>query len=234
LNAITHIIKKLSDLPKMIAPLWHRICITALTNTTSDTLRNAGVDTLRTLIGMSDRVDWLISELVKDAKNPHPGVTKAMLEGLYEVVSKAGSKMSKASRQSILGLIDADEGEEDSMAITHARLLGALIKVLPSETTHDLIESRILTTNFGRESILALNAVLADAPEAIGETFAEETSSIIAQGIKQGVSGPHDFEIANRRRLRLCLTTPFLPLESFCFRRRYPRHLRLQSPCLKL
>jgi hypothetical protein len=183
---------------------------------------------------MSDRVDWLISELVKDAKNPHPGVTKAMLEGLYEVVSKAGSKMSKASRQSILGLIDADEGEEDSMAITHARLLGALIKVLPPDTTHDLIESRILTTNFGRESILALNAVLADAPEAIGETFAEDTSSIIAQGIKQGVSGPQDFEIANRRRLRLCLTIPFLLLESFCFHPQYPRHLRLQSPYLKL
>ena len=64
-----------------------------------------------------------------------------MLKALYEVVSKAGSKMSDVSTNSILGLIDSDQDEhDDSMTITYAKLLGALIKVLPAEAATGLIK----------------------------------------------------------------------------------------------
>ena len=36
-----------------------------------------------------------------------------MLKALFEVVSKAGSNMNEASRNSILGLIDTDTGDTD-------------------------------------------------------------------------------------------------------------------------
>ena len=76
-----------------------------------------------------------------------------MLRALYEVVSKTGSHMNEVSRNSILGLIDSDtaglEGMTirrlfsmsnsnkllaESMAITNARLVGALIKSMPPNT----------------------------------------------------------------------------------------------------
>jgi hypothetical protein len=82
-----------------------------LADTHSETLRLRGVNAFKSWIGMSDRVDWLISELVAGTKSTHSGVVDSMLKVLYEVVSKAGSGMNEASRKAILGLIDADEGE---------------------------------------------------------------------------------------------------------------------------
>lgn len=69
------------------------------------------------------------------------------------------------------------------MSITNARLLGALIGNLPLETSAGLIKSRVLTTHFSKASVLAINAILLDSPEALTETLADETVSIICQGI---------------------------------------------------
>jgi hypothetical protein len=69
------------------------------------------------------------------------------------------------------------------MSITNARLLGALVQNLPQETAAGLIKSRVLTTHFSKSSVLALNAILLDAPQALTTTCAEETVSIICQGI---------------------------------------------------
>ena len=66
--------------------------------------------------------------------------------------------MSEASKNAILGLIDADTSDQtgkciqptvrnynsnmrvDSVAITNAKLLGALVKVLPATTAGPLIK----------------------------------------------------------------------------------------------
>jgi hypothetical protein len=69
------------------------------------------------------------------------------------------------------------------MAITNARLLGALIRCLPEEVASSLIKSRVLTTHFSKSSLLALNAILLDAPEAVSESFADDTVSVLCQGI---------------------------------------------------
>lgn len=69
------------------------------------------------------------------------------------------------------------------MSITYARLLGALIGCLPEEVGASLIKARVLTTHFSKSSLLALNAVLLDAPEALTGSFAEDTVSIICQGM---------------------------------------------------
>jgi hypothetical protein len=86
-------------------------------------------------------------------------VKNAMMKALQEVVGKAGANMSEASRQAILGLIDDDASDQtgkiifnhsstsplsnmlaDSVAITNARLLGALVKVLPAASSVPLIK----------------------------------------------------------------------------------------------
>jgi hypothetical protein len=133
-------ITKLPNFAKPFTNTLHRICLNALADTNSDTLRQRGVDAFKTLIGLSDRVDWQISELVTGTKSTNPGVTDSMLKVLYEAVSKAGGAMSDVSRKAILNLIDGESGEPDSMAITHARLLGAMIRVLPEDTARSLVK----------------------------------------------------------------------------------------------
>lgn len=83
-----------------------------------------------------------------------------MMKALQEVVGKAGSNMSEASKNSILALIDQDNSDQrgmislsdnlypcsnfvfpaDAVAITNAKLLGALVKVLPAATAGPLIK----------------------------------------------------------------------------------------------
>ncbi|KAK0877598.1 translational activator of GCN4 [Friedmanniomyces endolithicus] len=46
-----------------------------------------------------------------------------------------------------------------------------------------LIKSRVLTTHFTHSSVLALNAVLVEAPEALIQNLGDITESIIVQGI---------------------------------------------------
>jgi hypothetical protein len=48
--------------------------------------------------------------------------------------------------------------------------------------------NRVLTTSLNRASVLALNAVLADSPEALTEDYSDETANVVCQGIKDSVS----------------------------------------------
>ena len=171
-------------------------------------MRSRAAKALGTLITLAPRIDPLISgmsflsqlhslrsdyaigltvvvELVTGTKTLDVGVRNAMLKALYEVVSKAGVNMSETSRNSILSLIDSDPSDTDaSMAITHARLLGALIKNLPAANATALIKQRVLTTHFTNASVLSLNAVLLESPDTLLTAFAQETPSIICHGIQ--------------------------------------------------
>jgi hypothetical protein len=70
------------------------------------------------------------------------------------------------------------------MAITNARLLGALIKNVPPEGASGLIKTRVLTTHFTQSSVLALNAVLVESPSLLTEgAFAEDLPAVICQGL---------------------------------------------------
>ena len=107
-----------------------------------------------------------------------------MLKALYEVASKAGATMSEASKNSVLGLIDSDPADSDaSMAITNARLLGALIKNLPLANATSLLKPRVLTTHFSNASVLSLNAVLLESPDILTNLFSQETPTVICQGM---------------------------------------------------
>lgn len=89
------------------------------------------------------------------------------------------------------------------MAITNAKLLGSLVKVLPPATAGPLIKyaripppiyqlastnqplhrSRVLTPNFSHASILGLNALLVESPSSLTDQFAAETQNLICQGV---------------------------------------------------
>ncbi|KAF2877785.1 translational activator [Massariosphaeria phaeospora] len=184
LLTLNNLLEKIPTFLKPFLPQLQRTFAKSLADTSSDLLRARAAKALGTLIKLTPRVDPLIAELVTGSKTSDQAVKGAMLKALFEVVSKAGKNMNEASRNAILGLIDTGvEGSDDAMAITNARLLGALVSTLPTDIASSLLKSRVLTTHFSKSSILALNAILLDAPTALTTAFADDTVAVICHGI---------------------------------------------------
>jgi hypothetical protein len=122
---------------------------------------------------------------VTGSKTTDAGVKTAMLKALYEVVSKAGANMGESSRAAVLGLIDMDTDErDDSMTITNAKLLGALIKNVPEDIAQGLLRNRVVTTHFSNPSALAINAVLVESPDVLLDSaLAADLPDLLCQGI---------------------------------------------------
>ncbi|KAJ5815237.1 hypothetical protein N7474_007014 [Penicillium riverlandense] len=181
---LNKLLEKIPLAVKPFLPQLQRTFARGLADSSSETLRNRAANGLGILITLTPRVDPLIAELIAGSKTTDFGVKNAMMKALQEVVGKAGANMSEASRNSILALIDDDSSDQtDAVAITNARLLGALVKVLPAASAVPLIKNRALPGVFTHASILALNALLAESPATLMEHFASETPSVICQGI---------------------------------------------------
>jgi hypothetical protein len=185
LLTLNNLLEKIPTFLKPFLPQLQRTFAKSLADPSSEVLRTRAAKALGTLITLTPRIDPLIAELVTGSRTSDAGVRSAMLKALYEVISKSGGNMSEASRSAVLGLIDTDsEDNDDTMAITNARLLGALIKNLPAESAGSLIKNRVMTTNFSHSSALALNSVLLESPQSLTESaFAEDLPTLICQGI---------------------------------------------------
>ena len=221
LSTLNNLLEKIPTFLKPFLPQLQRTFAKALADPSSEILRSRAAKALGTLITLTPRIDPLIAELVTGSKTPDSGVQNAMLKALYEVVSKAGANMSETSRTSVLGLIDSDAGSQDeSMATTNARLLGALIKNLPPAAGQaGLIKHRVLTNNITTSSALALNSVLLESPSTLFNSFPHETPNVICQGINnRSVSDSKSnlTSIADSDTRRLSRKTAFWPLGSIC------------------
>ncbi len=184
LLTLNNLLDKIPIFLKPFLPQLQRTFAKSLADPSSELLRSRAARALGTLITMTPRIDPLITELVTGSKTTDAGVRNAMLKALYEVVSKAGANMNDTSKSSILGLIDSAAGEhDDALNITYAKLLGALIKVLPAVSSAQLIKARVLTTHFSHQSVLALNAVLVETPQTLLEDYATQTQMVITQGV---------------------------------------------------
>ena len=186
LLTLNHLLEKIPTFLKPFLPQLQRTFAKCLADSSSEVLRSRAAKALGTLITLTPRVDPLIAELVVGSKTQDGGVQIAMMKALYEVVSKAGSHISEASRSSISGLMDSDLNDNDeAIAITHARLCGALIKIsLSANNLSALIKNRVLTTHISTSSVLNLNSVLLESPNSLTEGFPQETPAIICQGIQ--------------------------------------------------
>ncbi|KAI4261804.1 MAG: hypothetical protein L6R42_003005, partial [Xanthoria sp. 1 TBL-2021] len=189
LLTLNNLLEKIPTLLKPFLPQLQRTFAKSLADTSSEVLRSRAAKALGTLITLTPRIDPLIAELVTGSKTSDTGVQNAMLRALYEVVSKAGSNMNKVSRYSILALIDSDTaGVEEPMAITNARLVGALIKSLPANTPNtgatSLIKQRVLVSHVTTASILNLNSVLLESPASLTHSYVQETLTVICNGIR--------------------------------------------------
>jgi hypothetical protein len=185
LLTLNNLLEKIPTFLKPFLPQLQRTFAKSLADTSSEVLRTRAARALGTLITLTPRIDPLIAELVTGSRTSDAGVRNAMLKALYEVISKAGANTSDASRNAVLGLIDTDLEDNDiSMAITNAKLLGALIKNVPTENAISLIKNRVVTTHFSQSSVLAMNAVLLESPSTLTEgAFADNLPEVICQGM---------------------------------------------------
>ncbi|KAF5652499.1 putative translation activator GCN1 [Fusarium sp. NRRL 25303] len=185
LLTLNNLLDKMPAALKPFLPQLQRTFAKSLADPSSETLRTRAAKALGTLIKYTPRIDPLIAELVTGSKTVDPGVKTAMLKALYEVISKAGANMGEASRASVLSLIDMDTDERDeTMTITNAKLLGALIKNVPEEAAHGLLKNRVATSHFTHSSVLALNSVLAESPDALLQSpLADDLPDLLCQGV---------------------------------------------------
>ncbi|KAF5532275.1 translation activator GCN1 [Fusarium napiforme] len=185
LLTLNNLLDKMPAALKPFLPQLQRTFAKSLADPSSETLRTRAAKALGTLIKYTPRIDPLIAELVTGSKTADPGVKTAMLKALYEVISKAGANMGESSRASVLSLIDMDTDERDeTMTITNAKLLGALIKNVPEEAAHGLLKNRVATSHFTHSSVLALNSVLAESPDALLQsTLADDLPDLLCQGV---------------------------------------------------
>ena len=184
LLTLNNLLDKIPLFLKPFLPQLQRTFAKALADTSSDLLRARAAKALGTLLNLNPRIDPLIAELVTGTKTPDTGVRNAMLKALYEVVSKAGGNMNDTSRNAILALIDGEPSEDDeAMAITNARLLGALTKNLPVAATNALIKHRVLPSRLTLPSVLSLNSIFVESPGALLEAFGDDVTGTISRGI---------------------------------------------------
>ncbi|EWY91187.1 hypothetical protein FOYG_08391 [Fusarium oxysporum NRRL 32931] len=185
LLTLNNLLDKMPAALKPFLPQLQRTFAKSLADPSSETLRTRAAKALGTLIKYTPRIDPLIAELVTGSKTADPGVKTAMLKALYEVISKAGANMGEASRASVLSLIDMDTDERDeTMTITNAKLLGALIKNVPEEAAHGLLKNRVATSHFTHSSVLALNSVLVESPDALLQSpLADDLPDLLCQGV---------------------------------------------------
>lgn len=186
LLTLNNLLEKMPAALKPFLPQLQRTFAKSLADTTSELLRARAAKALGTLIKYTPRIDPLIAELVTGSKTTDPGVKKAMLSALYEVISKAGANMAETSRTAVLGIIDLDVDETDTaMTATNARLLGALIKNVPEESANALLKTRVVTASpMSNSSVLALNAVLVEsAGSLLHSPLADELPDILCEGM---------------------------------------------------
>ncbi|KAG6003469.1 hypothetical protein E4U21_002005 [Claviceps maximensis] len=185
LLTLNNLLDKMPIALKPFLPQLQRTFAKSLADTSSDVLRSRAAKALGTLIKYTPRVDPLIAELVTGSKTADAGVKTAMLKALYEVISRAGANMGESSRNAVLSLIDMETDERDeTMTITNAKLLGALIKNVPEEAATSLLRNRIVTPQFSKSSILALNAVLVESPDMLlHSAAADDLPDLLCQGI---------------------------------------------------
>ncbi|KAG7814872.1 hypothetical protein KL924_001286 [Ogataea haglerorum] len=187
LLALNKLFAKIPQFLRPFIPQLQRTFVKSLGDTSNELLRARAARALGTLIEYQPRVDPLVAELVAGAKNAvgaeNRGVKTAMLRALQEVVQRASSKMSDASKSSVLALVEhemvGDHAGGDT-AVAYAKLIGALSSTMSGDEAVRMLRAKVLDIDLrdeeaARFGVLAVNAFLKDAPTQIFATglFAE-------------------------------------------------------------
>lgn len=171
---------------KPFLPQLQRTFARALAEPGSEILRNRAAKALGTLITLTPKIDPLIAELVTGSQSPDSGIRSAMVQALFEVVSKVGSSMNPASHTAIYELLDRpNEMDDEGAKVALARLLGAYAKHAPPEDAKRLVVRQCLPSELSRRNLLNVNAILLEHPDSLVlDDPTEKTFGVILAAIK--------------------------------------------------
>lgn len=170
LYALNMLFDKIPQFLRPFIPQLQRTFVKSLSDPSNETLRLRAAKALGSLIEYQPRVDPLVVELVAGARQAvDDGVKTAMLKALLEVVAKAGSKMSEASKSTIMNLVEEEIlSVDDKLATAYARLIGSLSEIMDKDEARKILREKVLQVDpigeSGRFAILTLNSFLKDAP----------------------------------------------------------------------
>lgn len=194
LYALNILFVKIPQFLRPFIPQLQRTFVKSLSDVSNETLRLRAAKALGTLIEYQPRVDPLINELVNGAKQTEDeGVKTAMLKALLEVVTKAGSKLTEASKTNIINLVEEQMlSSNDKLAIAYAKLIGSLSEILSSDEARKILQEKVLSVPLdgksGKFAILVLNSFLRDAPNHI---FQEDLIQQFVNYIVSAINSPN-------------------------------------------
>jgi HEAT repeat protein len=178
LLALNKLFTKIPQFLFPFIPQLQRTFIKSLSDPSNELLRTRAAKALGTLIKYQPKVDPLVTELLNNAKAvdaSNIAIKTAILKALLEVVDKAGDKMSEASKNGIMVLVEQEmfnEGAGVNAAVAYAKLVGALSKILTQTELTNMLKNKIMSAdleyeNSSRFAILTLNAFIKDSAESI-------------------------------------------------------------------
>lgn len=93
--------------------------------------------------------------------------------------------MGDQSRSSLINLIEEELDEDDEgLLVAKSKLLGAMAKAISLDHMSRIIKAQALTLSFSKPSVLALNAILLEAPGALVEGgFVDDVVKVICGGL---------------------------------------------------
>ncbi|SCU84775.1 LAFA_0D11936g1_1 [Lachancea sp. 'fantastica'] len=175
LYALNVLFAKIPQFLRPFIPQLQRTFVKSLSDASNETLRLRAAKALGSLIEYQPRVDPLVLELVTGARQTEDdGVKTALLNGLLEIVSKAGSKLNENSKHAIVNLVEEQIlSVNDKLATAYAKLIGSLSGIMTKQEAQSILSDKVLsvdiTSDSGRFAILTLNSFLRDAPSHLFE-----------------------------------------------------------------
>ncbi|TID26219.1 hypothetical protein CANINC_002808 [Pichia inconspicua] len=178
LLALNKLFAKIPQFLLPFIPQLQRTFIKSLSDPSSEILRTRAAKALGTLIKYQPKIDPLVTELLNNAKAveaENVAIKTAILKALLEIVDKVGAKMSEASKNGIMTLVEQEMFNEtagENAAIAYAKLVGSLSKILKESELKNMLNDKILNADLededsARFAILTLNAFLKDSAESV-------------------------------------------------------------------
>ncbi|KAI4129805.1 MAG: hypothetical protein LQ338_002056 [Usnochroma carphineum] len=175
LLTLNNLLERIPTFLKPFLPQLQRTFAKSLGDTSSEVLRSRAAKALGTLITLTPRIDPLIAELVTGSKTPDPGVRNAMLRALYE----------SPWRSPMLALLEplSKVFQPTPMLQASSGISGCILNSLRQPKLTLNPRQRVLNTHISTTSILDLNSVLVESPKTLTQSYAQEISSLLPQGI---------------------------------------------------
>lgn len=171
LYTLNVLLMKIPTFLKPFLPQLQRTFAKSLSDPSNELLRKRAAKALGTLITLQARIDPLVTELMATARSATDlGVISAMHNALAEIVTKAGSNLSDASKQSLIVFVTEQVPTitDPNKLMLLARIVGGIVAVQSPEEAAQVIRDVMADENV-RFALLSVNAILKFGKQTVAD-----------------------------------------------------------------